>query len=66
MHTQFRNKNVDGRTIIKYFGCCSFKPARGAKQISPASRNKWVKIGIVIDFIIQFLLSKKGMTLEGL
>jgi hypothetical protein len=31
MHTQFRNNNVDGRTIIKYFGCCSFKPARGAK-----------------------------------
>jgi hypothetical protein len=27
MHTQFRNKNVDGRSIIKYFGCCSFKPA---------------------------------------
>ena len=27
MHTQFRNKTVDGRTIIKYFGCCSFKPA---------------------------------------
>jgi hypothetical protein len=36
MHTQFRNKMVDG---IKYFGCCSFKPARGAKQISPASKK---------------------------
>jgi hypothetical protein len=35
MHTQFRSKNVDGKTIIKYFGCCSFKPTRGAKQISP-------------------------------
>ena len=43
MHTQFRNKTVDGRTIIKYFGCCSFKPAQGAKQISPASKNKWVE-----------------------
>ena len=43
MPTQFRNKNVDGKTIIKYFGCCSFKPARGAKQISSASKNKWVE-----------------------
>ena len=43
MHTQFRNKNVDGKTVIKYFGCCSFKPARGAKQISPASKNKRVE-----------------------
>jgi hypothetical protein len=43
MHTQFRNKNVDGRSIIKYFGCCSFKPAQGAKQISPASKIKWVE-----------------------
>jgi hypothetical protein len=43
MHTQFRNKNVDGRTIIKYFGCCSFKPTQGAKKISPASKNKWVE-----------------------
>ena len=42
-HTQFRNKTLDGKTIIKYFGCCSFKPARGAKQISPASKNKWVE-----------------------
>ena len=43
MHTQSRSKNVDGKTIIKYFGCCSFKPARGAKQISPAFKNKWVE-----------------------
>ena len=43
MHTQFRKKTVDGKTIIKYFGCCSFKPTRGAKQISPASKNKWVE-----------------------
>ena len=43
MHTQFRNKNVDGKTVIKYFGCWSFKPARGAKQISPASKNKRVE-----------------------
>ncbi|CAD6267960.1 unnamed protein product [Miscanthus lutarioriparius] len=43
MHTQFRNKNMDGKTIIKYFGRCNFKPARGAKQISPASKNKWVE-----------------------
>jgi hypothetical protein len=43
MHTQFRNKNVDGKNVIKYFGCCSFKPARGAKQISLASKNKWVE-----------------------
>jgi hypothetical protein len=28
---------------MKYFGCCSFKPARGAKQISPASKNKWAE-----------------------
>ena len=40
MHTQFRSKNVDGKTIIKYFLCCNFKPARGAKQIFPASKNK--------------------------
>jgi hypothetical protein len=40
MHTQFRNKNADGKNVIKYFGCCSFKPARGAKQISLASKNK--------------------------
>ena len=31
MHTQFRNKTVDGKNIVKYFGCCSFKPACGAK-----------------------------------
>jgi len=43
MHTQFRKKTVDGKTIIKYFGCCSFKPTQGAKQISPASKNKWVE-----------------------
>jgi len=43
MHTQFRNKNMDGKTIIKYFGRCNFKPARGAKQISPVSKNKWVE-----------------------
>ena len=43
MHTQFRNKNMDGKTSIKYFGCCSFKPAHGPKQISPASKNKWVQ-----------------------
>jgi hypothetical protein len=43
MHTQFRNKMVDGKTIIKYFGCCSFKPALSAKQISPDSKNKWVE-----------------------
>ena len=43
MHTQFRNKMVDGKTIIKYFGYFSFKPARGAKQISQASKNKWVE-----------------------
>ena len=43
MHTQFRNKMVDGRNIIKYFGCCSFKPTRGAKQIAPASKNKWTE-----------------------
>jgi putative flippase GtrA len=29
-------------------------------------RTSGLKIGIVIGFIIQFLLSKKGMTLEGL
>ena len=34
---------MDGKTIIKYFGCCSFKPTQGAKQISPASKNKWVE-----------------------
>jgi len=43
MYTQFRNKTVDGKTIIKYFGCCSFKPTQGAKQISSASKNKWVE-----------------------
>ena len=34
---------MDGKTIVKYFGCCSFKPARGAKQISPASKNNWAE-----------------------
>ena len=43
MHTQFRNKMVEGENIVKYFGCCSFKPARTAKQIAPASKNKWVE-----------------------
>jgi hypothetical protein len=33
---------VDVKSVIKYFGCYSFKPARGAKHIAPAS-NKWVK-----------------------
>lgn len=31
MHTQFKQKVVDGKKIVKYFGCCNFKPARGAK-----------------------------------
>ena len=43
MHTQFRNKMVEGKNIVKYFGCCCFKPARTAKQIAPASKNKWVE-----------------------
>jgi hypothetical protein len=43
MHTQFWSKMVDGKSVIKYFGCCSFKQARGAKQIAPASKNKWVE-----------------------
>jgi hypothetical protein len=43
MHTQFRSKMVDGKSVIKYFGCCSFKQSRGAKQIAPASKNKWVE-----------------------
>jgi hypothetical protein len=34
---------VNGKSVIKYFGCCSFKPARGAKQIAPASKNKLVE-----------------------
>jgi hypothetical protein len=43
MHTQFQSKMVDGKGVIKYFGCCSFKQAHGAKQIAPTSKNKWVK-----------------------
>ena len=43
MHTQFRNKMVEGKKVIKYFGCSSFKPAQSAKQIPPASKNKWNK-----------------------
>jgi hypothetical protein len=43
MHTQFRSKMVDEKSVIKYFGCCSFKQARGAKQIALASKNKWVE-----------------------
>jgi hypothetical protein len=43
MHTQFRSKMVDGKSIIKCFGYCSFKQVRGAKQIAPASKNKWVE-----------------------
>jgi hypothetical protein len=34
---------VEGKNIVKYFGCCSFKPARTAKQIAPACKNKWVE-----------------------
>jgi hypothetical protein len=34
---------VDGKSAIKYFGCCSFKQAHGAKEIAPASKNKWVE-----------------------
>jgi hypothetical protein len=29
--------------LSSIFGCCSFKPTQGAKQISPASKNKWVE-----------------------
>ena len=43
MYTQFRNKMVEGENIVKYFGCCSFKPARTPKQIAPAFKNKWVE-----------------------
>jgi hypothetical protein len=43
MHTQFRSKMVDGKNVVKYFGCCSFKSARGAKQIASASKNKWIE-----------------------
>ena len=32
---------VEGKKVIKYFGCSSFKPAQSAKQIPPASKNKW-------------------------
>jgi hypothetical protein len=31
MHTQFSKKMVEGKKVIKYFGCSSFKPVRGAK-----------------------------------
>ena len=41
MHTQFSKKMVEGKKVIKYFGCSSLKHARGAKQIPPASKNKW-------------------------
>jgi hypothetical protein len=34
---------VDEKSFITYFGWCSFKPAHGAKQIAPASKNKWVE-----------------------
>jgi hypothetical protein len=34
---------VDGKSVIKYFGCCSFKQARDAKQIAHVSKNKWVE-----------------------
>jgi hypothetical protein len=43
MHTQFRSKMVDRKSVIKYFGCCRFKQTHGAKQIAPASKNKWVE-----------------------
>ena len=52
MHTQFRNKMVEGKNVIKYFGCYSFKPARGAKQIALASKNKWVENWYRFGFII--------------
>lgn len=41
MHTQLRNKPVDGKKVIFYFGCCRFKPVRNTKQIPPALKNKW-------------------------
>jgi hypothetical protein len=34
---------INGKSVIKYFGCCSFKHAHGAKQIAPVSKNKWVE-----------------------
>jgi hypothetical protein len=43
MHTQFQSKMVDGKSVIKYFGYCNFKPVRGARQIASASKNKWVE-----------------------
>ena len=27
--------------VINYFSCCSFKACRKAKQIAPATKNKW-------------------------
>jgi hypothetical protein len=30
---------VNGKKVIKYFGCNCFKPVHGGKQISPASNS---------------------------
>jgi hypothetical protein len=57
---------VDGKSVVKYFGCCSFKPARGAKQIAPASKDKWVENWYRYWFIIMFLWSKRRMKLTEL
>jgi hypothetical protein len=67
MHTQFWSKMVDGKSVIKYFGCCSFKQARGAKHIAPVSKKiSGLRISIAIGFIIKFLLSKKKIRLTEL
>jgi hypothetical protein len=63
MHTQFRNKNVDGRSILVAVVSSLLEVPNRFLQLQ---RTSGLKIGIVIGFIIQFLLSKKGMTLEGL
>lgn len=39
MHTQYKTFELDNQVITKYFGCCSFKTACNAVQISLATKN---------------------------
>ena len=55
MHTQFRNKTVDGKNIVKYFGCGVVLSLLVAlSRLHQLPRINGLKIGIGIGFTIQF------------
>ena len=62
MHTQFRNKTVDGKNIVKYFGCGVVLSLLVAlSRLHQLPRTNGLKIGIDIGFIILFLWLKRRM-----